>query len=628
MQDDASARSSNEVGRFVEHLPRTRLSNRNSLGTADAETATSTGTLASFLSTARNEGSRGGVFGIRLSDTSGGFHSLAKGVTAVTESSVNAVRAFAGEASGAQGAVDAHALGGERTQVYVWGDWSGIDDGDGGMILGVVERRSGAGGGRERAGEVVHAESAALPVPLQATPGLSGDVVQVACGDAHGIAVFADGCVCAWGLGKDGRLGMGGHANADVAEQVPALSSRWDGEAWAMGGGGGARQVACGKAFSAAVTVSGQLLVWGDLSWCAGEEGEVSWEPRVVSIPRGVGASERVGGVACGMHHASLFTLDGVLMTWGLGFAGQLGHGDTNARSAPCPVHLALVPLQRGHICAVSCGAWHSAALTEYGHLLTWGAGDCGQLGLGDKHPRLVPATVPDAPGVGGGEGLVVVAVACGQSHTIAVVLPWPAGKHAPPARAPTRAESAGAHFGLSGCVVVCGKGQHGQLGLGMQVLSASKFTAVAGVEDAVAVSAGRMVSAAITRHGQLMTWGLGACVRPDESTVEAAFEARKASARLTAGSDAVRQVACGGTWFAAVVARPGGEAGAGNEMMNELMWKGQEVDGVLLSAWQLVEQGVMSAQEFLEQQRQVVQSRLAHSLDVGVARPPPAVHL
>ena len=74
--------------------------------------------------------------------------------------------------------------------------------------------------------------------------------------------------------------------------------------------------------------------------------------------------------------------------------------------------------------------------------------------------------------------------------------------------------------------------------------------------------------------------------------------------------------------------ARPGGEAGAGNEMMNELMWKGQEVDGVLLSAWQLVEQGVMSAQEFLEQQRQVVQSRLAHSLDVGVARPPPAVHL
>ena len=72
---------------------------------------------------------------------------MAKGVTAVTESSVNAVRAFAGEASGAQGAVDAHALGGERTQVYVWGDWSGIDDGDGGMILGVVERRSGAGRG-------------------------------------------------------------------------------------------------------------------------------------------------------------------------------------------------------------------------------------------------------------------------------------------------------------------------------------------------------------------------------------------------------------------------------------------------------------------------------------------------
>ena len=49
---------------------------------------------------------------------------------------------------------------------------------------------------------------------------------------------------------------------------------------------------------------------------------------------------------------------------------------------------------QRGRVWKVSCGAWHCAAITEYGHLLTWGGGDDGQLGLGDRALRCLPHTV------------------------------------------------------------------------------------------------------------------------------------------------------------------------------------------------------------------------------------------
>ncbi len=63
--------------------------------------------------------------------------------------------------------------------------------------------------------------------------------------------------------------------------------------------------------------------------------------------------------LSCGPYHTAAVTEDGALFTWGNGLFGKLGHGDTRSAYAPrrvrafegCAVHY------------VSCGWWHTAAL-------------------------------------------------------------------------------------------------------------------------------------------------------------------------------------------------------------------------------------------------------------------------
>lgn len=107
------------------------------------------------------------------------------------------------------------------------------------------------------------------------------------------------------------------------------------------------------------------------------------------------------------------------MLAWGSNSYGQLGVGDTQERSSPVVVaELWAMPVQQlaagmNNSCVVAClhhtncpstsppmlkatlhavifrkccerhaGSRHSAALTSNGFLFTWGANDCGQLGL------------------------------------------------------------------------------------------------------------------------------------------------------------------------------------------------------------------------------------------------------
>ncbi|KAJ7294853.1 hypothetical protein O6H91_Y228200 [Diphasiastrum complanatum] len=63
----------------------------------------------------------------------------------------------------------------------------------------------------------------------------------------------------------------------------------------------------------------------------------------------------------------------------------------------------------------LAAGAEHTAAVTENGKLYGWGWGRYGNLGLGDRNDRLVPAEVPALPGE------LMTMVACGWRHTITV---------------------------------------------------------------------------------------------------------------------------------------------------------------------------------------------------------------
>lgn len=46
------------------------------------------------------------------------------------------------------------------------------------------------------------------------------------------------------------------------------------------------------------------------------------------------------------------------------------------------------------YIVDVACGGFHSAAISRYGHLYTWGKGRYGRLGHGDYEDYLIPKLV------------------------------------------------------------------------------------------------------------------------------------------------------------------------------------------------------------------------------------------
>ena len=68
------------------------------------------------------------------------------------------------------------------------------------------------------------------------------------------------------------------------------------------------------------------------------------------------------------------------VFSWGRGEYGQLGHGDRSSVMIPRAVET----LTGKQVLQVSLGTSHSACLTAGQHVFTWGYGGDGRLGLGD----------------------------------------------------------------------------------------------------------------------------------------------------------------------------------------------------------------------------------------------------
>ncbi|XP_058922820.1 E3 ISG15--protein ligase HERC5 isoform X1 [Kogia breviceps] len=113
--------------------------------------------------------------------------------------------------------------------------------------------------------------------------------------------------------------------------------------------------------------------------------------------------------ITCGDYHSLALSKGGVLFAWGQNLDGQLGVGRTFA-SIPTPQvveHLSGVPLVQ-----ISAGEAHSMALSMSGNIYSWGRNDCGQLGLGHTDNKDSPSLIE----VLGDQK--VEFLACGGSHT------------------------------------------------------------------------------------------------------------------------------------------------------------------------------------------------------------------
>eukprot|EP01025_Chloroclados_australasicus_P016188 TRINITY_DN18019_c0_g1_i2.p1 TRINITY_DN18019_c0_g1~~TRINITY_DN18019_c0_g1_i2.p1 ORF type:complete len:499 (-),score=79.40 TRINITY_DN18019_c0_g1_i2:435-1931(-) len=263
-------------------------------------------------------------------------------------------------------------------------------------------------------------------------------------GSRNTLAIDAIGQVWAWGWNDRGTLGLGHRQPENKPKQVSALKDvqiaqvaigGWHclalsekGEVFAWGGNEyfqcglevdkrdivtptlfrcfpeiKVRQIACGGMHSLALSMSGDVYQWGE-PW-----GDFSLE--VSRNIRKVAKLENIALVAAGAFHNLALDWEGEVFAWGINEYGQLGNGGTNHQTVPESV----VGLEEIQVADIDCGGWHSLALSTEGEVFTWGRGEYGRLGLGDRKgsSKLRPQKVM------GLEKHRVVQARCGGSHTV-----------------------------------------------------------------------------------------------------------------------------------------------------------------------------------------------------------------
>ncbi|XP_016991043.2 RCC1 domain-containing protein 1 isoform X1 [Drosophila rhopaloa] len=108
----------------------------------------------------------------------------------------------------------------------------------------------------------------------------------------------------------------------------------------------------------------------------------VSSENAVFSIPsclhQFAERQFRVKQLQCGHEHAVLLNVNGDVFTWGNGLRGQLGQPVLKVEETPQLME-ALAGIK---ITQIAAGGWHSAAISAFGDLYTWGLNCSGQLGM------------------------------------------------------------------------------------------------------------------------------------------------------------------------------------------------------------------------------------------------------
>lgn len=231
-----------------------------------------------------------------------------------------------------------------------------------------------------------------LPVPVAGGRLGLGNVVAVAAGSRHSVALRADGTVWTWGVNEYGQLGLGDLESRSSATRVDGLD--------------GVVAVAAGDLHTLALRADGTVWAWG--SGASGQLGGTSGAGVQRSVPGPVPGVTDAVAIAAGTAHALALRSDGTVLGWGFNGRGQLGNGRTDlAQTDPVQV-LGLTDVR-----AIAAGAYHSLALTGSRALAVWGRNELRELGDGTTTDRSVPFVRPATAGA--------LAVAGGGPHTLAL---------------------------------------------------------------------------------------------------------------------------------------------------------------------------------------------------------------
>jgi alpha-tubulin suppressor-like RCC1 family protein len=152
---------------------------------------------------------------------------------------------------------------------------------------------------------------------------VGNNVVQVAAGYFHALAVRSDGTVWAWGDNADGQLGDGTRTNRSTPAQVTGLTGVFT-------------QVAAGTEYTVILGTDGS--VWG-MGYNGLGQLNIPLQTTPVTRPvNGIAASSGITQISAGYTHMLALKSNGTVLAWGSNQAGQLGNGTRDPVTGPVQV--------------------------------------------------------------------------------------------------------------------------------------------------------------------------------------------------------------------------------------------------------------------------------------------------
>jgi alpha-tubulin suppressor-like RCC1 family protein len=273
------------------------------------------------------------------------------------------------------------------------------------------------------------------------------NIAGIAAGSYHNMIVDSNGLLSAWGDNSSGQIGN----NSTLDQPFPLNITN------------GVRSMSGGLSFSLALMTNGQVLSCGYNLY-----GQLGIGDKIQQLTnRNVLLTNPVSKVAAGAYHALALDLDGRVWGWGRNATGEMG--PTNATTVLTPYQLT----NFARITNLTVGVSHNLAVDENGFVWGWGLNDRGQLGNGTTANNSVPTPIAGLSNI--------VDVAAGSGHSLFLT--------------------------STGKVFSCGYNAFGQLGDG-GTIQRTTFVGVIGLSNIVAVAASGNHSFALDSQGVLWGWG------------------------------------------------------------------------------------------------------------------------
>ncbi len=196
-----------------------------------------------------------------------------------------------------------------------------------------------------------------------------GQVVKIAAGYHHSLALFANGTVASWGLNTDGQLGLGNTSTATLPVLIPELDN--------------VINITAGTHHNIALLSDRSLVSWG-----RNDEGQIGLgyiSTSDFNTPSKIADLSSVKNIDTNYYQSIALLTNGQVLTWGDNVYGQLGIGSTSTSANPTIVNT------NSSIFDISAGYYHTMAIDTDGTIEAWGRNNNYQLGDNSLTTRTSP---------------------------------------------------------------------------------------------------------------------------------------------------------------------------------------------------------------------------------------------